>query len=116
YFERHARVDARRRALCGEQREPGTEVVVERAAVGEPGVRRKATRMGGRHVVLEVPRRWRAAVVDDDRRAAVVVAEYHAERIELAHLRRLDGSADLGTQARSLGICVVKASAPHLLR
>src|SRR5882672_8199720 len=86
-------------------------MVVERAAVGEPGMGRDASRVRRGHVVAEVARRRRAAVVDHDRRAAVVVALDDAERAELADLRPLDLRAELAAQALACRRRVLEAFA-----
>ena len=83
-----------RRRVAPQQRVARPERVVERAPVAQPEMRRAAARHGrGREVVHRVGGR-RLAVVGDDRRGVVEVAEVQPAAAVLLHVQVVGGPAD----------------------
>ena len=66
-----------------EQGPLGVEGVEQRAAVGQPGVRRAPAGTGARHVLVRPVGRRCGAVADDHRRAVVATADRDAGNVEL---------------------------------
>jgi hypothetical protein len=86
------RRDGRGPAADGADRgEAAAEVIVERRAVGQPGVRQPGAGVGGRGEAGQVAGRAGAGGGLDDRRAGVGVAQHQAEAVEFRVLGALDG-------------------------